>query len=175
MVKNYNLQQRIEYIDICKALAIFAMVFCHIGLRLNNSNADLAKWIHLWHMPIFFILSGLVLNPLKWLGWDKYQKFAVSRFKSILIPYLFWGFICNCYLYIVSNYVMKSLNALTLHDFVYTSFDFNSDTISAFRWFLPAIFLTEIIFVAVSNVIGIKKYLAPLYIILAMWGGFGGI
>lgn len=172
MVKNNNLQQRIEYIDICKALAIFAMVFCHIGLRLSSSNADLARWIHLWHMPIFFILSGLVLNPLKWLGWDKYQKFAVSRFKSILIPYLFWGFICNCYLYIVSNYLMKSSNALTLNDFVCTSFDFNTDTISAFRWFLPAIFLTEIIFVAVSNIIGIKKYLAPLYIMVAIWGGY---
>lgn len=166
------MNRRIEYIDICKALAIFAMVFCHIGLRLSNTNPDLARWIHLWHMPIFFILSGLVLNPLKWLGWDKYQKFTVSRFKSILIPYLFWGFLCNCYLYVVSNYVMKSSNALTLHDFVSTSYDFSTDTISAFRWFLPAIFLTEIIFVAVSNVIGVKKLLAPLYIIFAMCGGY---
>ena len=65
---------------------------------------------------------------------------------------------------------MKSSNALTLNDFVCTSFDFNTDTISAFRWFLPAIFLTEIIFVAVSNIIGIKKYLAPLYIMVAIWG-----
>ena len=157
MVKNNNLQQRIEYIDICKALAIFAMVFCHIGLRLSSSNADLARWIHLWHMPIFFILSGLVLNPLKWLGWNKYQKFAVSRFKSILIPYLFWGFICNCYLYIVSNYLMKSSNALTLNEFVCTSFDFNTDTISAFNVLFFSIF-------DVFNCSWIKKLFVTVFI-----------
>ena len=168
------MQQRIEYIDICKAIAIFAMVFCHIGLRLNNSDASLARWIHLWHMPIFFILSGLVLNPSKWLGWSNYRKFTISRLKSILIPYLFWGFVCNCYLYVVSNYIMKRSNALTLHDFIYTSFDFSADTISAFRWFLPAMFLTEIIFVAISNVLGTKKRLAFLYITLAIGGGILG-
>lgn len=164
------MSRRIEYIDICKALAIFAMVFCHVGLRLEHSDSELSRYIHLWHMPIFFILSGLVLNSNKWLGWSKFKQFVVSRSKSILLPYLFWGGICNIYLFIVTNYVKTDLKIMSLHDLWATSFDFTLDTISGFGWFLPAMFLTELLFVVISNCLGTQKKMFLLYIIFAMLG-----
>lgn len=50
--------KRIEYIDICKAVAIFSMVFCHVGQRMTIMDYDLFKQIHLWHMPLFFYVIG---------------------------------------------------------------------------------------------------------------------
>lgn len=82
-------------------MAIFAMVFAHVGLRMKGVDESLAEWIHLWHMPIFFILSGMVLNGSKWLGWNKFLKLVINRFKSLIIPFLIWGTLCNIWLFIV--------------------------------------------------------------------------
>lgn len=169
------MNKRIEYIDICKAIAIFAMVFCHVGLRLNVVDNNLERQIHLWHMPIFFILSGMLLSPTKYLGWDKFGKFTCSRLKSIIVPYLFWGGICNLYLFVVSNYVVNIGKVLSLKSILVSSYDFTCDSaISAFNWFLPAMFITEVLFVVFSNILGDKKGTFIIYIVIAMLGMMSG-
>lgn len=170
------MNKRIEYIDICKAIAIFAMVFCHVGLRLNVVDNNLDRQIHLWHMPIFFILSGMLLNSTKWLGWKQFGKFTYSRLKSILVPYLFWGGICNLYLFVVSNYLVNVGKVLSLKAILVSSYDFTCDgAISAFNWFLPAMFITEALFVVLSNILGIKKRTFIIYMVIAMLGMMLGV
>lgn len=49
---------RIEWIDRCKSLAIYLVIFGHFCL--NN------KYVYAFHMPLFFFLSGYVLNEKKY-------------------------------------------------------------------------------------------------------------
>lgn len=97
------MNKRIEYIDFLKAIAIFAMVFAHCGLRMSRSDERLEGWIHLWHMPVFFIMSGMVLNQVKWIGWNHLGAFFVNRFKSLIVPFVVWGTICNVWIFTLLN------------------------------------------------------------------------
>lgn len=92
----YHRIHRIEWIDQCKAYAIFAMVFAHCGGRMVNADAQTDHWIHLWHMPLFFIVSGMVLNEKKWMGWSNYGRFVKSRLKTLILPLLILGNSVQC-------------------------------------------------------------------------------
>lgn len=75
------MQSRHTAIDIAKGLGIVLVVLGH--------NPTVGGWgwpgwmIFSFHMPLFFVLSGLFLRPSDDLG-----RFAVSRFHSILKPYV---------------------------------------------------------------------------------------
>lgn len=105
MTTRKDIYHRIEWIDQCKAYAIFAMVFAHCGGRMVNADAQTDHWIHLWHMPLFFIVSGMVLNEKKWMGWSNYGRFVKSRLKTLILPFLFWGTVCNVWIYLILNYL----------------------------------------------------------------------
>lgn len=53
------MRERIVWIDYYKAIAIFSMVFDHVCLDMPKRSWALSNFIHLWHMPLFFLLSGL--------------------------------------------------------------------------------------------------------------------
>ena len=48
------MQQRKDYIDYAKAIGIFLVVLAHTPLK--NEVSD---WIYVFHMPLFFFLSGV--------------------------------------------------------------------------------------------------------------------
>lgn len=171
MTTRKDIFHRIEWIDHCKAYAIFAMVFAHCGGRMVNADAQTDHWIHLWHMPLFFIVSGMVLNGEKWLGWNNYSRFVKSRLKTLILPFLFWGTVCNVWIYVILNYLhLGGGKSADLSLMLEKYYNFHVTTISATGWFLPAIFLTELLFVAVANVAGTGKRTAVFYLALVAAG-----
>lgn len=134
------MDKRLEWIDICKAIAIFAMVFCHVGLELPSQNASFDHWIHLWHMPIFFILSGLVLNPSKYLGWANFSYFFTNRLKTLIVPYLIFGVVCTTIGYTL-NKTTGMGRGFSIPE-ILTAFIFNNGLIpyGGIQWFLTALF-----------------------------------
>lgn len=173
MTTRKDIYHRIEWIDQCKAYAIFAMVFAHCGGRMVNADAQTDHWIHLWHMPLFFIVSGMVLNEKKWMGWSNYGRFVKSRLKTLILPFLFWGTVCNVWIYLILNYLhMGGGKSADLGLMLEKYYNFHVTTISATGWFLPAIFLTELLFVAMANVIGAGKRTTIFYLALVAAGLF---
>lgn len=75
--------KRVEWIDLAKFFAISLMVMGHLGLPKPAS-----RLIHVFHMPVFFLLSGYCFNEIKH---RKLGPFLLSRTKSILVPYFFWA------------------------------------------------------------------------------------
>lgn len=55
--------QRIDDWDIAKGIGILLVVMGHLGIPPMLSNA-----IYLFHMPLFFILSGLLFAPKTGMG-----------------------------------------------------------------------------------------------------------
>ena len=81
--KNAIQAGRITFIDDAKAIAICLMVLghCHLGQYSHNI-------VHSFHMPLFFLLSGVFFNP------DKSIKDNLwSAVRTLLIPYFFFNFI----------------------------------------------------------------------------------
>ena len=76
--------ERISWIDIEKGLAIILMVIGHSALPQNLSN-----FIFAFHMPVFFILSGICSNYDK----DNFVIFTKKRLKSIILPFVAYSII----------------------------------------------------------------------------------
>jgi fucose 4-O-acetylase-like acetyltransferase len=67
---------RIDWIDHLRGLGIVLVVIGHV-----TSSAPLHHWIFLFHMPLFFLLSGYLARPRE--PWP----LARSRFFALLVPY----------------------------------------------------------------------------------------
>ena len=53
-------KKRILWIDYAKAFAMFFVIFGHV-----NSGNYLTNWIYSFHMPLFFLLSGITLKAYR--------------------------------------------------------------------------------------------------------------
>lgn len=142
--------KRIEYIDYAKGLAIVFVVFGHIFF----GNNKISIWIYSFHIPLFFIISGYLLNynvkPLK--------DSIIKKIKVLLIPYISFSIlniICN---YALSNFDMKSIKINII------------DTISlggiATLWFLFALFFGETIFLIGKKSFNKIRYEILFYMII---------
>ena len=69
-------KQRISWIDVTKGIAIYLVILGHslIGLKVND-------YIFAFHMPLFFIASGLLFRE------KSIKKTIAGNFKKPLVPY----------------------------------------------------------------------------------------
>lgn len=50
-------KKRILFFDICKGILIAFVVLGHV----MPENAPIHMWIYSWHMPAFFMISGMLM------------------------------------------------------------------------------------------------------------------
>jgi fucose 4-O-acetylase-like acetyltransferase len=77
-------KKRLSWVDITKG---FLMILVVIGHYPGQLDFPLGKYIYWFHMPAFFILSGMFFKPV-----EKGQlKPAIhKRFMQLIVPYLFF-------------------------------------------------------------------------------------
>lgn len=142
-----DLNRRIIWIDNCKAFAIGLVICGHILVSTNSSNSHLDNMamvmIYSFHMPLFFILSGLMFKRTRLFECIK------KKFTRLMIPYSFFCFFAL--LFYVSFYkltdhdgLIKYLNAFT-KDKILDSILMNSSSAFSGYWFLPVLFTASII------------------------------
>lgn len=49
-----KIKKRILWIDVLRGIAMFLVVYGH-----TSQNAEIKKYIYAFHMPLFFIISGM--------------------------------------------------------------------------------------------------------------------
>lgn len=94
----FMFKNRIAYVDIAKGLAIWLMVIGHMDI-----SEQIRIYIYSFHMPLFFILSGLFFK--------RDRPFLInlkSSIKSILWPYFTFSVI-NLFVCWVSPYLHPEL------------------------------------------------------------------
>jgi fucose 4-O-acetylase-like acetyltransferase len=75
-------RQRIAWIDTAKALGMVLVVLGHVlPVEEGTPSRAIVEGIFLFHMPLFFVLSGLLFSP------GDTRSIAARRSKSLLIPY----------------------------------------------------------------------------------------
>ncbi len=89
---------RLEWVDVARGIGIFLVVVGHamrgllatgIGVRTPVEQA-VDDWIYAFHMPLFFLLSGLFLARTVALPWGRFVR---GRLATIAYPYLVWSYI----------------------------------------------------------------------------------
>jgi fucose 4-O-acetylase-like acetyltransferase len=146
---------QIKWIYNIKFLAILSVILGHISNPLNS-------FIYMWHMPLFFILSGFFINDS-----ISFKKYTYKYFKRLMIPFFIFATIG-----LIAEIMKRSLlHREQLHyiEEIYNILflmDFNSlsNTYAFVLWFLPALFFTKIIFYV------IYKYIYNIYLQLFIIG-----
>lgn len=80
-------KERIEYIDFFRGVGITLMVMGHMAFGGLQGFGDLVeKYIHSFHMPMFFIISGYFYQ--KKANWISFVK---GKMRTIMLPYIAFG------------------------------------------------------------------------------------
>ena len=133
-------KERILWMDIAKGLAMFLVCWGH-----ENVNPIPNNWIYSFHMPLFFMLSGMTFAFNKETNAAKYIK---KKAKGLLIPYVFLNIIVIPLSYIdgaITGEHIQSIPEFLLGILISqkgSGFLMPSNT----TWFIATLFITDIVF-----------------------------
>lgn len=134
--------KRVDYLDVAKFIAITIMCLGHIGLPKTLSNL-----IHIFHMPVFFIVSGMCYNENKY---QDFSKFICNKVKTLLIPNFIWSFFMYGFWRIYCIFEMRGEPVSVLEFFVLVlTKDANVSmfgNLGVIQWFFTSLFFAEILF-----------------------------
>lgn len=74
--------ERDNTIDIAKAIGIILVVFAHTSTVYQSK---VGSCIYLFHLPLFFFLSGVVFNEKKI---ENYTQYVKKKLKSLYLPFI---------------------------------------------------------------------------------------
>lgn len=89
-------KSRIEWIDIAKGFGILLVVAGHTMSPVMTGYPVMEKIcqaIYMFHMPLFFLLAGLVCGKLLKAGRGERKSLLIGRAKRLLVPYATWAVI----------------------------------------------------------------------------------
>ena len=161
-----QLKQRVHYIDLAKGIAMILVILGHTKKLVSPT---VVWWLYTFHMPLFFMLSGMVFNP------DKYKNFKEmfkAKFKSLIIPY-----ICFCLILWFWEYIVRRptnfINDKTLVKFIGIFLGERGGKYYLSMWFITALFLSEIFLYIFAKVVKNKKvFFTTGFITTAVLGCF---
>lgn len=120
------------WVDYAKGMGITFVVIGHV----ISPTSYPCKFIYLFHMPLFFVLSGIVFDEVKYtLG-----EFVVHRFRQLMIPFVAFYLLSLPFVQMQPNFLWHDL----LIDAPFT------------LWFLPVLYFAELFsFIICRNFRGI--------------------
>ena len=149
------MNKRVEYFDIAKGIGIILVILCHI----EYVPLDIRRYIVTFHMPVFFVISGMLMNLTREVD-RPLGEILKRKLFNIMVPYLIFSVIFP--ITDVFRYAHQGIpnpSSALLSDILV---GFSMTGISVL-WFLPALFFSELIVLAFAK--NIKK---PLFEILTI-------
>ncbi|NDW08975.1 acyltransferase family protein [Dysgonomonas sp. 520] len=148
-------KNELYYINTTKTMAIVLVMLTHLSVTY-----DLRLFSNSFHLSLFFICTGILFS----LKQDNFIAFVKHKFRHLIVPFFFFAIISYIYYVIVGRnfgnetdgdenllkYIVGIFYAPASKEFLGFNFPI---------WFLPCLFVCEIIFFL------ILKYL-PKYTIL---------
>lgn len=139
-------------IDIAKGIGISLMVIGH-----SSAPAAIHNFIYTFHMPLFFIIAGYLMNYEKWR--NKFRFFVKRRLERMILPYFFMSI---CVFYPLWYFAVIGFSKYKTHDIAdplnvfadifYATFVGDGMSFNAPLWFLPCLFVSELIFFGVLSI-----------------------
>lgn len=72
---------RLPYLDYARVFAAYLVILGHL-LLVNNTS--IRPYIYSFHMPFFFLVSGMLHKDRRGIAWEKY-------WKTLIVPFLFFN------------------------------------------------------------------------------------
>jgi len=143
-----NKTSRIEYVDILRGMAVIFMLMGHIG-----GQAYIDRYIHMFHMPVWFFISGFLFRDKG----DTFKVITRKKAKTLILPYFVWGLIQYPFWIIFArNYGKNVLEPVKNLFWINTNLLM---PIAGALWFLTCLFFAELIFIVIRRTIKNNKIL----------------
>ncbi len=130
-----NTSKRLDYLDMAKGIGIFFVALGH----MEDIATGTRVWISSFHMPLFFIISGILMavkdEPAK-----DIRESVKKRFRGIIIPYLWFSL--SYFVIDIGN--LNVVHNIDLHTFIVDTIDSATFYGMSVLWFLPALFLASV-------------------------------
>jgi fucose 4-O-acetylase-like acetyltransferase len=161
---------RLAWIDVAKGIGIILVVFGHVADSSDHAFMKPLMWfVFLFHMPLFFILSGYVYKPKD--DWE----YVRAKARSLLVPY--FAYLIPIFLVTHAKDLLhiREEFAPLMTDVVEALYGGRLLTVSlGVFWFVTCLFLTQISYNFLVNRIESGKTLAVVISVLALVGLLAG-
>lgn len=124
------MKNRIEVLDFAKGLAIFLVIMGHA-----TDNLATPLWrliIYSFHMPLFFLVAGMVVKPVEVTERGSLLYFLRKNFLALIVPFIIWGLVYSCFSYENFGNILYGTYEMLSKAHTLTSL-----------WFLPVLFLVR--------------------------------
>lgn len=141
------MKERVIWVDWAKAIGICLVVLGHYMLP----NTDVRGYIFMFHMPLFFFVSGFLMSE-KSLN-ISFKEFITKKIKGLIVPYYLFTILCLIW-YVIKLVVggnLNMVNVLLSPIFVNSLFCGASPVACGPAWFLWALFFCNICVYAYKN------------------------
>ena len=166
-------KKRLKYIDIAKAIGIILMVIGHC------IPGKIANYIYLFHMPMFFMITGYVFKPEENL--NGYIDFIKRKIKSLYIPFVMFNIlflVLNNLLIDIgflevgySNCVRIDTFAQFVKELIKIFFLVNMMEICRALWFVRVMFVSIIIYSGIRLILK-KGYINNVVFLISLISGY---
>lgn len=162
-----NKKERIVWIDQLRGIAMFFVVLGHVALPKEAQSV-----IYSFHMPLFFIISGLTLNdekirrtPIKEYIWNKFQKLIIPYLWMCFAMFPLWYFAYHC-LKDIKTGIGGAMWGIFIGNNAFVSSPSNA------LWFLLVLFLADILYAAIQKYAGDNEKYVTLAIVVCLCIGY---
>ncbi|MEO4054123.1 acyltransferase family protein [Solibacillus sp. CAU 1738] len=160
---------RDNQIDALKGIGIVYVIIGH--LQISKIDYSMWSYIYSFHMPLFFFVSGYLFKRTN-AGFD---KFISKKAKSILIPYTVLFVISLLFGYLIKPLLLDrsaipEIDILQIiKAFIFSGGELTTINLYNFPlWFLPCLFLVEILFWMLSKIKRDMFFLGTILLIAAI-------
>ena len=133
----YKENNRENWIDYAKCIAMFLVVLGHVG-----TGNPLSLWIYSFHIPLFFWLSGAYMTYRS--KWGGYKEYAIKMIRTTLVPYFLYSIIYLLY-DVYKIFVSHKGLFFIWKDVLGIFINLRGSEYSIGLWFLPLIFLSKLL------------------------------
>lgn len=147
---------RIDFIDLFRGIGIIFMIMGHVGF-----GKKFDYFIHAFHMPMFFFVSGYFYNKKEL----SFAEILVKKGKILLMPYLCFGILQYpvwLLLYDSEDKVRPLINLLWENT--------KELPIANALWFLTALFIVDILYFLMDQYLKSSKLLTLVVSIISLVG-----
>lgn len=133
---------RIDLYDFLRGVAMIIVMMQHASFPGR-------QFLLTFHMPLFFFLSGMVISGREL---PSFGKYALNKFKRLMIPYFTFGFLTIAINYCCLTVFGKEYDILMAAAGIITGqYGFVSDTYSGIYWFLFVMFIADLIIYPINK------------------------
>ncbi len=142
------MKKRIAYLDVARGIGMILVVIGHVDFI----SEPLRDYVTSFHMPLFLIISGMLLYITK-IEEREWSTVLKGKCRTILLPYFIFS--AGALLFELVRAVVKSLD---MGDALLRQV-FQTLCLQGFStfWFLPTLFIAEVVFIKVRQSLDIKK------------------